>query len=86
MLGQTYYCLTAPTRVLVIRCRRHLICGDLAEWLDAKDMSHVRGAPYYPHTKGKIERQNEEEHQALKNLIPANVYFGRGQKHQKTAP
>ena len=24
------------------------ISGDLAEWLDGKGMSHVRGAPYHP--------------------------------------
>jgi len=24
------------------------ISGDLAEWLEGKDMDHVRGAPYHP--------------------------------------
>jgi putative transposase len=56
------------------------ISGDLAEWLDAKDMTDVRRAPYHPQTQGKIERQKEEGHQTLKNRIPANVYFGRGQE------
>jgi len=28
--------------------------GDLAEWLDDRDMEHVRGAPYHPQTQGKI--------------------------------
>jgi Integrase core domain. len=39
------------------------ISGDLAEWLDDRRMKHVRGAPYYPQTQGKIERW----HQTLKN-------------------
>jgi len=34
------------------------ISGDLAGWLDAEDMIHIRGAPYHPQTQtqGKIER------------------------------
>jgi putative transposase len=32
------------------------ISDDLAKWLDANDMDHVRGAPYHPMTQGKIER------------------------------
>src|SRR3954467_13273974 len=30
-----------------------------AEWLDAQDMGHVRGAPYHPQTQGKIERWHQ---------------------------
>lgn len=41
------------------------ISGDLAEWLDKKNMRHIRGAPYHPQTQGKIERW----HQTLKNRI-----------------
>ena len=41
------------------------VSGELAEWLDGKGMSHVRGAPYHPQTQGKIERW----HQTLKNRI-----------------
>ena len=41
------------------------ISGDLAEWLDEREMDHVRGAPYHPQTQGKIERW----HQTLKNRI-----------------
>ena len=51
------------------------VSGELAEWLGDKNMGHVRGAPYHPQTQGKIERW----HQTLKNLTPADVYFGRGQ-------
>jgi putative transposase len=29
--------------------------GNLADWLEGKGMSHVRGAPYHPQTQGKIE-------------------------------
>ncbi len=47
------------------------ISGDLAEWLDDRDMEHVRGAPYHPQTQGKIERW----HQTLKNRILLNNYF-----------
>ena len=32
------------------------VSSDLAEWLDAQNMGHVRGAPYHPQTQGKIER------------------------------
>ena len=47
------------------------ISGDLADWLEDKDMDHVRGAPYHPQTQGKIERW----HQTLKNRILLDNYF-----------
>ena len=47
------------------------ISGDLAEWLDAREMAHVRGAPYHPQTQGKIERW----HQTLKNRILLENYY-----------
>ena len=43
----------------------------LAEWLDAQNMGHVRGAPYHPQTQGKIERW----HQTLKNRILLENYY-----------
>ena len=86
------------------------IAGDLAEWLDDRNMEHIRGAPYHPQTQGKIERwhqtlknrillenyylpgdleirieafvahyNHQRYHESLKNLTPADVYFGRGQ-------
>lgn len=86
------------------------IAGDLADWLKAKGMTHVRGAPCHPQTQGKIERwhqtlknrillenyylpgdleahigrfvdhyNHDRYHESLKNLTPADVYFGRGQ-------
>src|SRR3982751_524710 len=47
------------------------VAGDLARWLDAKGMEHVRGAPYHPQTQGKIERW----HQTLKNRILLENYY-----------
>jgi putative transposase len=47
------------------------ISGDLAEWLDDREMDHVRGAPYHPQTQGKIERW----HQTLKNRILLENYY-----------
>jgi putative transposase len=41
------------------------IAGELAEYIEARKMSHVRGAPLHPQTQGKIERW----HQTLKNRI-----------------
>jgi transposase InsO family protein/transposase-like protein len=47
------------------------IAGELAEWIGANNMSHVRGAPFHPQTQGKIERW----HQTLKNRILLENYF-----------
>ena len=47
------------------------VSGELAEWLQDKDMKHSRGAPYHPQTQGKIERW----HQTLKNRILLENYF-----------
>ena len=51
------------------------ISGDLAEWLDERDMQHTRGAPYHPMTQGKIERW----HQTLKNRILLENYYLPGE-------
>src|SRR5271154_3098484 len=45
--------------------------GDLAKWLEARNIKHLRGAPYHPMTQGKIERW----HQTLKNRILLENYF-----------
>jgi len=47
------------------------VSNELAEWLNDKGMSHVRGAPYHPQTQGKIKRW----HQTLKNRILLEHYF-----------
>ena len=49
------------------------IAGELAEYIEARKMSHVRGAPCHPQTQGKIERWHqtlEKPHLAGK-LLPA---------------
>lgn len=45
--------------------RPSYIAGELVDYIEAKCMSHVRGAPFHPQTLGKIERW----HQALKNRV-----------------
>ena len=47
------------------------ISTDLAQWLEERNMDHVRGAPYHPQTQGKIERW----HQTLKNRILLENYY-----------
>ncbi|WP_163579194.1 DDE-type integrase/transposase/recombinase, partial [Klebsiella pneumoniae] len=32
------------------------VAGELAQWLQERDMDHTRGAPNHPQTQGKIER------------------------------
>ena len=41
------------------------IASELADYIEARAMSLVRGAPFHPQTQGKIERW----HQTLKNRI-----------------
>jgi transposase InsO family protein len=52
------------------------IAGELAEYIEAQRMSHVRGAPFHPQTQGKIERW----HQTLKNRILLENYFLPGDR------
>ena len=47
------------------------ISGDLAEWLKKQSMTHVRGAPFHPQTRGKIERW----HQTMKNRVLLENYY-----------
>ena len=55
------------------------ISGELADWLEDRQMDHVRGAPYHPQTQGKIERW----HQTLKNRILLENYYLPGVLRQK---
>lgn len=55
------------------------IAADLADYLDDKGMDHVRGAPHYPQTQGKIERW----HQAMKNRILLENYFLPGNQERQ---
>jgi RNA-directed DNA polymerase len=43
----------------------------LAKYIKAKDMEHVRGAPYHPMTQGKIERW----HRTMKNVVKLENYY-----------
>jgi putative transposase len=47
------------------------ISKELAEYLDDKDMTHTRGAPYHPQTQGKIERY----HRTMKNVVKLRNYY-----------
>ena len=47
------------------------IAQDLADYIRANGMDHVRGAPLHPQTQGKIERW----HQTLKNRVLLENYF-----------
>ena len=47
------------------------IAEELADYIEAQKMSHVRGAPFHPQTQGKIERW----HKTLKNRILLENYF-----------
>jgi len=55
------------------------IAGELADYIAAQRMSHVRGAPFHPQTQGKIERW----HQTLKNRILLENYFLPGDLEQQ---
>ena len=55
------------------------ISDDMAPYLKAKGMGHVRGAPYHSQTQGKIERW----HQTLKNRILLDHYFLPGELRQQ---
>jgi len=55
------------------------IAGELADYLNGKQMDHVRGAPFHPQTQGKIERW----HQTLKNRVLLENYFLPGDLDQQ---
>ncbi|MEP2725017.1 IS3 family transposase [Roseibium sp.] len=55
------------------------IASELAEYIEANKMSHVRGAPFHPQTQGKIERW----HQTLKNRVLLENYFLPGDLEQQ---
>ncbi len=57
------------------------VAADLAGYLEARRMGHVRGAPHHPQTQGKIERW----HQTLKNRILLENYFLPGDLERQIA-
>lgn len=56
------------------------ISGELADWLEDRQMDQVCGAPYHPQTQGQIERW----HQTLKNRSLLENYVLPGDLRQKT--
>jgi transposase InsO family protein len=46
------------------------ISGDLADFLEERQMAHTRGRPYHPMTQGKIERY----HRTMKNVVTLQNY------------
>ena len=44
---------------------------DLREYLQDRDIKHIRSAPYHPQTQGKIERY----HRSIKNVITLENYY-----------
>ena len=51
------------------------ISGELADYLDDKEMDHTRGRPYHPQTQGKIESR----HRSMKNQVLLNNYYLPGE-------
>jgi putative transposase len=41
------------------------LSSELRDYLDARKMKNIRGAPYHPQTQGKIERR----HRTMKNVV-----------------
>ena len=65
-------CLVSHPGHLLIKFKADsYIAGELADWLQDRDIDHTRGAPRHPQTQGKIERW----HQTLKNRILLENYF-----------
>ena len=55
------------------------ISHELAEYIEDKNMKHVRGRPLHPQTQGKIERY----HRTMKNVVKLDNYFSPGQLEEK---
>ena len=55
------------------------ISGEPADWLEDRQMDHVRGAPYHRQTQCKIECW----HQTLKNRILLENYYLLGDLRQQ---
>jgi putative transposase len=57
------------------------VADELARWLAARGMEHIRGAPSHPQTQGKIERW----HQTMKNRILLEHYYLPGELEAQVA-
>jgi len=51
------------------------ISQDLKKYLEQRDITHVRSAPYHPQTQGKIERY----HRSIKNVVNLEHYYSPGE-------
>ena len=54
------------------------ISKDLRDYLEVRDLKHIRSAPYHPQTQGKIERY----HRSIKNVINLQHYYFPGELEQ----
>jgi len=54
---------------------------ELAEYLQDKEMKHVRGRPLHPQTQGKIERY----HRSMKNVVKLDPYYSPSQLERSLA-
>ena len=57
------------------------VSKELQEYLEAKGMSHTRGAPYHPQTQGKIERY----HRTMKNIVKLQNYYQKEELERELA-
>ncbi len=47
------------------------LSSELKQYLDHRDIKHIRGAPFHPQTQGKIERY----HRSIKNVVNLENYY-----------
>lgn len=57
------------------------ISNDLKDFLESKNIVHIRGKPFHPQTQGKIERY----HRTMKNVIKLEHYYSPDQLRQRIA-
>ena len=55
------------------------ISNDLKDFLEAKNIVHIKGKPFHPQTQGKIERY----HRTMKNVIKLEHYYSPDQLRQR---
>ena len=55
------------------------ISHELAEYLQERNIHHIRGRPLHPQTQGKIERY----HRSMKNIVKLDNYYSPGQLETK---
>ncbi len=55
------------------------ISNELKDYLEDRQILHVRGKPNHPQTQGKIERY----HRSMKNVVKLDNYYSPGELKQK---